>query len=798
MQEEKVVTETSCYHCGDPCEADHLQFDEKDFCCHGCKTVYEILNENDLCDYYDLEQTPGYSLANKSAGLFDFLASEEIKKQLLDFADNGQERVSFFIPNIHCSSCIWLLEHLDRLNPGVIHTKVNFSQRKVSFAYNSEKITLQGLAELLDQIGYAPMINLEEDESTNEKTYDKKLLTKLGIAGFCFGNVMLLSFPEYLGLESMEDQYQQVFRLISAVMSLPVLFYSANDYFISAYKSLKQKYINIDVPIALGVITLAVRSFYEVISQTGAGYFDSLVALIFFLLIGRWFQNLTYRNLSFERDYKSYFPLAVQRVINGLAEPVLVKEIKKGDQLLIRNSEVIPADAILIDEQAGIDYSFVSGESEPVQKSKGELIYAGGRLVGKQANFIAQKDVSQSYLTSLWNQHDFDNETEKRSLIDQVSQYFTVVIIAVATIAAAYWQLNDPSKTWLVFTAVLIVACPCALALATPFTHGSVLRVFSRNSFYLKSPKVIESLQKISHIVFDKTGTLTNSKDQDIEFIGETLTDNEAELVSLAMSSSTHPLSRQIARFVQPASSITYQLESYEEIHGKGIKAHVNGLPIKVGSAAFVGEELKAKDLKTRVYVQIGGQVRGCFIVQNTYRQGVDSLVSKLSNFFKLSLLSGDNESEKERLKEFFPLQTKMYFNQSPHDKLAEIKNLQASGEDVMMLGDGLNDAGALQQSEVGLAISEDISNFSPASDAILEAKELPKLSSFFTLTDKAKTIVIWSFVISFVYNIGGLSFAVAGWLTPLVAAILMPLSSITVVLFTTLAVNLHAKKLKI
>ncbi len=798
MSEKKVVTKVSCYHCGDPCEADHRQFDEKDFCCHGCQTVYEILNENDLCDYYDLEQSPGYSLANKSSGLFDYLDSVEVKRQLLDFADEKQERVTFFIPNIHCSSCIWLLEHLDCLNPGVIHTKVNFSQRKVSLAYDPSQISLQALAEMLDRIGYAPMINLEEDETSNEKTYDKQLLIKLGIAGFCFGNVMLLSFPEYLGFETVEAEYQTVFRWISALMSIPVIFYSANDYFISAFKSLRQKYINIDVPIALGVLTLATRSFYEVTTQTGAGYFDSLVSLIFFLLIGKWFQGLTYRNLSFERDYKSYFPLAVQRIIEGKAEPVLVKEIKKGDQLLIRNSEVVPADAILIDEAAGIDYSFVSGESEPVEKTKGELIYAGGRLVGKQANFIAQKDVSQSYLTSLWNQQNFEAQDEQRSMIDQISQYFTLVIIAIATLAAVYWQFNDPSKTWLVFTAVLIVACPCALALATPFTHGSVLRVFSRNKFYLKSDKVIEAIQSVTHIVFDKTGTLTKNSDQDIEFVGDELSANELEIISLALSSSTHPLSRGILRKIGKVDVQNYQLESFQEHQGKGIEAVINGLQLKAGSASFLGLSSDAKDVQTKVYLQIGQNFRGYFVIHNTYRKGVFVLVKKLSAAFGVSLLSGDNESERNRLEEFFPNGTEMKFSQSPHDKLEEIKVLQNQGETVMMMGDGLNDAGALQQSDLGLAVSEDISNFSPASDAILEANELPKMRSFFDLAGRAQKVVVWSFVISFAYNIGGLSFAVAGWLTPLVAAILMPLSSITVVLFTTLAINFWARKLKI
>jgi Cu+-exporting ATPase len=796
VREAEVVQELNCYHCGDPCQDEHIVFEEKDFCCHGCQTVFQILDENDLCDYYDLEQTPGYSQVKKAQGLFDYLSSQEVKQQLLDFASEDQERVTFYIPNIHCSSCIWLLEHLERLQAGIIKSEVNFNKRKVAIVYDPKKVSLQQIAERLDIIGYPPMINLEKDEGAQEKTYDKKLLTKLGVAGFCFGNVMLLAFPEYLGFDSVEVEYQRMFRWVSAIMALPVLFYSASDYFISAFKSLRQRYINIDVPIALGVVTLAIRSYYEIITATGAGYFDSLVSLIFFLLIGKWFQNLTYRNLSFERDYKSYFPLAVQRIKKGVQAPVLVKDIQKNDQLLIRNNEVIPADSILIDEQANIDYSFVSGESEPIQKHKGELIYAGGRLVGKQANFVAQKEVSQSYLTGLWNQHDASKK-ETRTLIDKVSQYFTLVIVAVATAAAIFWQGQDPSKTWLVFTAVLIVACPCALALATPFTMGSVLRVFARNRFYLKSPEVIERMQQINTIVFDKTGTLTESAQHAVSFEGDALTENEIAIISLAISSSTHPLSRTILQYLGKVEHQNYQLESFEEVMGKGIIANVNGLTVRIGSHKL-GENAEQDPRQTNVFVWFGEQLRGKFKLQNEYRKGIKYLIQKLSKGFKLKLLSGDNDSEQKRLEEFFPAQSEMRFSQKPHDKLAFIEACQQRGDQVMMIGDGLNDAGALKQSQIGIAVAEDVSSFSPASDGILDAKELNQLNGFFGLTKAAKTVVIWSFVISFVYNIGGLSFAVAGLLTPLVAAILMPLSSITVVLFTTSAVQLFAKKMKL
>lgn len=795
MRENAVLQKVACYHCGDECQEEHLIVEEKHFCCQGCQTVFEILNENDLCDYYDLESSPGYRQVDKAHGLFDYLEAQEVKDQLLDFASEHQERISFFIPNIHCSSCIWLLEHLSRLQEGIVSSKVNFHTRKLSLTYDPSLVTLRALTELLDTIGYPPLINLQKDESKEGALFDKNRLIKLGVAGFCFGNVMLLSFPEYLGIDVSDQQYQRVFSWVSALMTLPVLFYAANEYFISAFKSLRQRYINIDVPIALGVMTLAFRSYYELITQTGAGYFDSLVSLIFFLLIGKWFQNITYKNLSFERDYKSYFPLAVQRIKAGVQSPVLVKDIKKNDQLLIRNNEVIPADAILTDDQASIDYSFVSGEAEPVIKSKGDLIYAGGRLLGKQAQFVVQKEVSQSYLTSLWNQHG-DESKQNRSLIDQISQYFTLVIMVIALVASIYWQYTDPTNTWLVFTAVLIVACPCALALATPFTLGSVLRVFARNRFYLKSPEVIERMQKIDTVVFDKTGTLTKSSKHDVIFDGEELSENEAVILSLALASSTHPLSRSILSSlpVAPIGS-TYQLESFKELPGKGIIANINGLAIRVGKhfAESIPEE---RSSHTSVMVWFGEKYRGRFLLTNEYREGIKEFIGRLANRFRLMLLSGDNDSERGRLQSFFPDKSEMFFAQKPHDKLDKIVGLQGEGRSVMMVGDGLNDAGALKQSVVGLAIAEDVSNFSPASDGILEAKGITKLDQFFRLSQWAKVVVVFSFIISFIYNIGGLAFAVSGMLTPLIAAILMPLSSITVVLFTTVAVQAFAKKI--
>jgi Cu+-exporting ATPase len=303
---------------------------------------------------------------------------------------------------------------------------------------------------------------------------------------------MLLSFPEYFGLAEFEQQFKSFFGWLNLLFALPVVFYSGRDYFISAWKNLRNKVLNLDFPLALGIAVMFIRSFYEIVSGTGAGFVDTLCGLVFFLLIGKWVQQRTYHHLSFERDYRSYFPVAVTLIIDGMEKPVPMDELKVGDRILIRNNEVIPADTILMKGDALIDFSFVTGESAPVQKVLGELVYAGGRQINEAIELEVIKPVSQSYLTSLWNNEAFEGKKKKiETFSDIVSKYFSVVLLLIAFGSAAFWMFEDSSKAWQSFTAVLIIACPCALALSSPFTLSAVLSIFDKNKFYLKNTAVV-------------------------------------------------------------------------------------------------------------------------------------------------------------------------------------------------------------------------------------------------------------------------------------------------------------------
>jgi Cu+-exporting ATPase len=801
----ETVTAPACYHCGEICASDYIQIDEKIFCCNGCKLVYELLEEKDLCAYYTLARTPGSTPPESGiTSKYQYLDDESIQRQLLNFSDGTISKITLRIPSIHCSSCIWLLENLYRVDPGVLESRINFLRKELSLSYSEEKTSLRKIIEMLSSIGYEPEINLASVEQKLQRSTDKELYLQIGIAGFAFGNIMLLSFPDYLAInKAIEPELLSFFSYLSILLALPVLFYSSIGYFRSAFQSLKQKTINMDVPISLGIITLFGRSLYHILALQGPGYLDSFAGLVFLLLIGKLFQKKTYDTLSFDRDFRSYFPLSVTTKQNNKEISIPIEKLTIGDRIILLNNELVPADAVLLKSKTWIDYSFVTGEATPVEKVAGDVIYAGGMHLGSQSELEIIKEVSQSYLTQLWNDDAFNKQTglsKMTTLANTVSRYFTFIVLAIASLSAMYWLPDNITLALNAFTAVLIVACPCALALSTPFTLGNTLRIFGKNKFYLKNVSVIESMAKIGVIVFDKTGTLTFTAGAKGQFYpapesSEELNDSELIWIRSLVRHSKHPLSKRLYSSLN--SERLAQVVNFQEHPGKGISARIEGQEIMMGSERITGIQQKFPDvnLSSNVLVFLNGKYRGYFSLPHNYRKGIKEMVLALGKRFNIFLVSGDNEAEKNNLQPLFNNHNHLLFNQTPFDKLRFIKNLQQQKTKVMMIGDGLNDAGALKQSDVGISIAEDINVFTPASDGILDSENFARLTDFLKFSKTSIRIIIFSFLISFIYNVLGLFFAVQGTLSPLIAAILMPASSLTVVLFTIGATAFFGKK---
>ncbi len=813
---------------------------DQNFCCAGCLTVFELLTENGLTAFYQLSTNPGVRVPQSAdAGRFGFLDDPAVRARLVDFSDASLTRVTLLLPAIHCIACVWLLENLFRLKPGIGQSQVNFARKEAAIAFDPSRVKLSEVAALLASLGYEPELNLADLDKMPATPIARRLWLQLGVAGFAFGNAMFFAITGYFGLDAFTGPQLKVFiGWLNLLLAVPVVTFSAVDYYRSAWASLRQRLLNIDVPIAAGIAAIFVQSVWEVASGRGEGYFDSLCGLIFFLLCGKLFQQKTYDRLAFDRDYKSFFPLSVTRLERRsptrreLPQPhlragsetgappesrVSLSQLAVGDLLLLRNGELIPADAKLLSGPALIDYSFVTGESEPVTKQPGDYLYAGGRQMGGAIELEMVKAVSQSYLTSLWNQDAFHKEKQGtlNALTNAYSQRFTKIIIAIALGAAVFWAVVNPAKALNAFTAVLIVACPCALALAAPFALGTAQRVLGRRKVFLKNPFVLETLAKVDAIVFDKTGTLTAAGAGSVVWQGAGLSEMEERWLYSMTRHSTHPLAVRVGEAIA-RRHFPEVVRSFLETTGCGIEGSVAGQEIWLGSAAWLesrgvrtaaftplqgahGTKLSdnpsgvaESTLKrpegrapgSTVHVAVNGGYRGCYLLASALRADAGQLIANLSASHQLALLSGDNENELAQFRALFGPAAQLRFNQTPLDKLGYIKRLQREGKTVMMVGDGLNDAGALKQADVGVAVVESVSAFSPASDIIASAQMVPQLAEVLRYAKQSVATVRAAFLISTVYNVVGVSIAASGNLSPVVCAILMPLSSVSVVAF--------------
>jgi Cu+-exporting ATPase len=363
------------------------------------------------------------------------------------------------------------------------------------------------------------------------------------------------------------------------------------------------------------------------------------------------------------------------------------------------------------------------------------------------------------------------------------------MLLAGAT--GVYWYFADPGAMWLVLTSVLMVACPCALALAAPFTYGNMLRVFGRHGLYLKNADVIERMASINTVVFDKTGTVTHGDSPEVIFHGE-LSQEARGWVKCLTESSTHPLSVLITSSIKVNAA--GGLSGFREIPGKGLEGVFNGHTVRVGAASFVGSALFMDTGRPVVFVSVDERVQGFFEVKTSVREGMSAMLARLGGF-TLALLSGDNAAGKDTMLQLFGPTAEMLFAQSPHDKLAFVRELQDKGQRVMMVGDGLNDSGALRQSDVGIAVTDSTGVFTPASDGILTGSQVANLDRFIILAKSARRVLLGAFLVSFFYNAIALGFAVTGHLTPLVAAVLMPVSSFSVIAFSILGVRYAASR---
>lgn len=795
-----------CSHCGALCPSTSVRDGDNVFCCNGCRAAYATLQGAGLDRFYDLAATPGVPAGGQADDTrYAYLDEESIRRKVVDGSDGTTTRVTFHLPSMHCIACVWLLENLHRADSGILRSRVQFARREVTIWFSDHAILLSRVAALLASMGYEPVLNLDRLDDQPADTAARRLYLQLGVAGFAFGNIMILSLAGYFGMDhALDGNLPIVFRWASLALAVPVLLFSASDYLRAAWRSLRDRSLSLDVPIAIGALAVFLQSATDIVLARGDGYLDSFAGLIFFLLCGKLFQRRTFDRLSFDRDYRSYFPLSVARVLDGSEAHVPITQLRPGDRIRIRNAELVPADSVLEEGEAAIDYSFVTGEADPVTATAGEYVYAGGRQRGGGLTLRVAEEVSQSYLTSLWSDPAFDRDSVKAApgLAHYFSRFFTPAILLIATVTAATWLfLGQPAMAVRTFAAVLIVACPCALALASPFTLGAALRVLGRRGLFLRDAAVVEALARIDTIVFDKTGTLTRSTVDGVQYQAHEAgaccgcrpaqpSDDIARRVRALARGSTHPAAMRIAAFLGNAADDP-AVNRFREVAGRGIEGEIEGARLQLGSPAWLGghgvslpEDAPAAGNRG-VHLAVDDTYAGTFLLPDPLRARISDLLARLAGRFRLAVISGDHDGEAPALRRIFGPEAEFKFRQQPADKLAYIESLKSDGGNVAMIGDGLNDAGALAAAQVGIALTEDIASFSPACDGILSSARIANLDRDLDLCRASRNVIRLGITLSMVYNAVGIGFAAQGLLSPLVCAILMPLSSISVVVLS-------------
>jgi len=793
MKTDSITQGIQCAHCGEQCDRDYIVTNDLYFCCEGCKTVYNLLSEHDLCGYYSMDDPEVISLkhlAHKSMERFAYLDDSEIVDSLLEYNLDGKAQLTLKLPSVHCASCVWLLEKLPFINSGIIRSRLQLAGKSITIYYDKEKTSLRSIVELLTMLGYEPELSMATVQKEGQVNTNRTMYIRLAVAGFAFGNTMLFSLPGYFdeGMNLIASHFSLLFSGLNLLFSLPVILYSALPFFKNAFAGLRSKTMNLDIPIAMGIIALYGRSLFEILSNSGPGFMDSFTGLVFFLLIGRLFQKKSFDILEFDRDHSSFIPLQCT-VLEGekeISKPV--SSIRIGDALSIHNQEIIPADSKLLSVIGHIDYSFITGESTPVELIKGGMIYAGARVIGPTIKVEVKREVSRSALLRIWNSEPVSKSESKLLLVSAVfAKYFTVFTIGLAILGGMMY-LPDISSAINVFTAVLIIACPCALTLAGPFTLGNIMRLSAKKGIYFKNPETVMEFGSGSSIVFDKTGTLTSSLEGQVEYEGNILLRDDIEMIISGCLASTHPKSRMIAAWLSKRNDIGnldgIRCDMFKEIPGSGWISHFRGHEIQIGSSEFIKQTKESG-----VFLSIDGIQYGRFMIHEGPRKGILPMLKRLKDDVKITtyLLSGDDDRHAYHYESGFEGEHSLRFHQSPEQKAQFIDALHAQTDDevIVMVGDGINDAGALKKSDVGIAVTEHISSFTPGCDIVMSSKVLPHFDMLKNYAQSGSSIIIGAFIISVIYNAIGLTLALMGILTPLFTAILMPVSSLTVIGFS-------------
>jgi Cu+-exporting ATPase len=762
------------------------------FCCNGCQGVYHLLKDDGLESFY--EKMGNSTIAppvesDDNAGNFDL---ESFKQRYIKTTADGFSKVDLVIEGIHCAACVWLNEKVLDSTDGILEANINFTNNKAKIIWDENTIKLSEIIEKIRSIGYNAYPYEQSAEDVKASSAQRDYFLRMSVAVFGSMNIMMIGVAKYAGYFSgIKPENLHLVHMAEFLFATIVLFYSGWIFFRGAYYGLKNKIINMDLLVSGGALITYIYSLTILFGANGHSYFDSVTMIITFVLVGKYLEVLGKKSAVDTMDkIKSQVPLEATIVEDGVKRVVSLDEIVVGNIIEVKNGEKASVDGKSIVKESIYDESSLSGESLPVEKQEGDMIYSGTLNSGMVMRYRATKNYANSTLSTMVNllEDSLASKPKIEEMTNELSKYFSMVIIllAMATYVGWYLYSGDLEKALIITIAVIVIACPCALALATPIASLIGISWATERGLLFKEAKFIETFAKVTTVVVDKTGTITEGN-LTVNKQSKELNSQDLALLYAMADSSTHPVSRAIKKYLeQEYESIEIvELDKIEQLGGRGLKAEHKGQTILGGNSKLLDEhyiELDSKSDYTIYHFVIGVRVVASFELEDSIKKDAKEMI----NYFKkigveLIMATGDHEKVAKKVADEVGIKT-LYFGMSPLEKAELLTSLKEQGKTVVMVGDGINDALALSKADVAIAMGSGADVALAMSDVVVLNDSLKGIKESFIISRRTYTFIKQNLLLSLIYNVITIPLAMAGFVIPLVAALSMSLSSLLVV----------------
>ncbi|QDU76798.1 putative copper-importing P-type ATPase A [Bremerella volcania] len=796
--------ETECTHCGQPVPSQLAHEDsEEQFCCHGCEAAFRILQEFDGLDPEFLEQARIAAKRQTAAQSYEHLDHPAYMEKYVHETASGISRTKLLLGGVHCASCLFVIEKLPEFLPGVLTTRMNLTAMTVTVEWITASTRLSKIAETLDRLGYPPFPPLAEEREKLEQVESHRQLIRLAIAGACAGNTMLVAIALYFGwFTGMSDEFLHLFRWTIAGLAAVSLAWPGSVFFRGAWQAIRTRTSHMDLPVALGLSAGAGMGLANTILQRGEIYFDSLTVLVFLLLVGRHIQYGQQRRAIRQVSLlHAMLPRAVTRLVHpdpdaGL-ESVPIEAIRPGDWIHVRAGDVIPVDGKLVCGSTLIDLSILTGESCGVEARQGDRVYSGSTNISSSIvieTTLVGTDTRIGKICELVEE-EIRTRTPIVQLANRIGNYFVAIVLVLAAITVAIWMSSGMEIAINHAMALLIVACPCALGLATPFSVAFAQGRAAARGILVKSGEVFESLARPGRIWLDKTGTLTEGRMRLIDFVGDR---DVQPAVDLLERQTVHPIAAALIANMKVAEQDRLPqsaLSNFLVIPGIGIQALVNGQLIQIGSEKLLEDKSTriTVDLHTviqdfnhrgltTVLVVRNGEVIAVAALGDQIRADAKATIAELTRLgWDVGILSGDHQDVASHVGQEIGIEQKnVQGNLTPEEKLEVVQN-SATSQTVVMVGDGVNDSAALAAASVGVAVQGGAEASLKAANVYLTRDGVQPILDAIRGSQQTLRTIHTTFAISLCYNAFAVVLAMSGMINPIVAAILMPISSLSV-----------------